>query len=418
MRAQFVIPILASILILGIIPFNDASAVTNDTKLTASDAAAGDQFGNSVSISGDTVIVGAPRDDDACLPTENTSCDSGSAYVFGRDVGGADNWGQVVKLTAFDAAAGDNFGVAVSISGDTIIVGAPFDDLFGDISAGSAYVFGRDVDGADNWGQVVKLTAFDSAAGDFFGRSVSILGDTAIVGAPGDDDACIPTENTSCDSGSASVFGRDVDGADNWGQVAKLTASDADLDDKFGFSVSISGDTAIVGADHNDDAGLDSGSAYVFVIPSGDCACFLTETAKLTASDAAADDLFGFPVSISGDTAIVGARSNDDVPFNSGSAYVFVKPGGAWAGSLTETTKLTASDAAAVDQFGNSVSISGDTAIVGAFGDDDAGTSSGSAYVFDLAKNLRENPCDALEKENPVEEKAQGKETAKENNDC
>jgi len=164
--------------------------------------------------------------------------------------GGANNWGQVAKPTAIGIATFSQFGISVSISGDTITVGANQDDDAGS-GSGSAFVFDRNQGGANNWGQVAKLTASDAAAGDFFGTSVSIFGDTITVGATRDNDA-----GTS--SGSAYVFDRNQGGANNWGQVAKLTASDAAANDFFGKSVSISGDTITVGS---------SGSAYVFFIP-------------------------------------------------------------------------------------------------------------------------------------------------------
>ncbi len=166
----------------------------------------------------------------------------------------------------------------------------------------------------------------------------------------------------------------------------KLTASDAALKDQFGFSVALSGDTALVGARRDDDAGSNSGSAYVFV-RSGTT---WTEQAKLTASDAAVDDRFGLGVALSGDTALVGAYRDDDAGSDSGSVYVFVRSGTTW----TEQAKLTASDAAADDRFGTSVALSGDTALVGAYLDDDAGSSSGSAYVYiDLAGGTRIPPA-------------------------
>jgi len=282
MRAQFVIPVLASILILSILFSVDSvfAVVTEEAKITASDAAAFDQFGNSISISGDTVIVGAAFDDD--VPSS-----SGSAYVFERDSGG--NWNEVAKLTASDAAASDFFGVSVSISEDIAIVGASSDDTAAGTDSGSAYVFVKPGGGwAGSLTETAKLTASDAAAGDLFGLSVSILGDTVIVGAPFDDSF----------SGSAYVFGRDVGGLDNWGQVVKLTAFDADAGDFFGRSVSILGDTVIVGAPNDDVNDVDtnavlvtsSGSASVFVKNGGTW----TQTAKLTASDAADFDLFGF----------------------------------------------------------------------------------------------------------------------------
>jgi len=335
-----------------LIPVNNAFAITEDFKITALDATASNQFGFSVSISGDRTIVGAVGDD-------NAGSFSGSAYIF--DFDGA-SWTQTAKLTALDAAAGDFFGFSVSISGDRAIVGAFGNDDAGS-SSGSAYIF--DFDGA-SWTQTAKLTALDAAAFDNFGVSVSISGDKTIVGARLNDDA-------GSNSGSAYIF--DFDGA-SWTQTAKLTALDAAASDQFGFSVSISGDKTIIGARLNDDAGRSSGSAYIFDFDGASW----TQTAKLTASDAAASDQFGISVSISGDRAIVGARLNDDAGSNSGSAYIFDFDGASW----TQTAKLTALDAATFDSFGVSVSISGDKAIVGALGNDDAGSSSGSAYIFDF----------------------------------
>ncbi|MFC2031990.1 PKD domain-containing protein [Chloroflexota bacterium] len=210
----------------------------------------------------------------------------------------------------------------------------------------------------------IKLTASDGAADDSLGLSVSIDGDTALVGAAGDDDKGVY-------SGSAYVY---VRSGTTWTEQAKLTASDGAADDFFGYSVSISGDTALVGAYLDDDNGSNSGSTYVYV-RSGTT---WTQQAKLTASDGAADDSFGYSVSISGDTALVGACYDDDNGSNSGSACVYVRSGTTW----TQQAKLTASDGAADDFFGYSVSISGDTALVGAWGDQDKGVESGSTYVY------------------------------------
>jgi len=329
-------------------------------KLTASDGEANAQFGYSVSISGDTAIVGAYGDDD-------NGSGSGSAYIFFRDQGGANNWGEVKKITANDGAAEDEFGYSVSISGDTVIVGARYD--FNNINrSGSAYIFSRDQGTADNWGEVKKLTAGDGTHNDCFGWTVSISGDTAIVGAPYDDD------NVAY-SGSAYIFFRDQNGADNWGEVKKITASVGEEYDRFGHSVSISGDTAIVGA-----FGVDGGSAYIFFRDQNGADNW-GEVKKITASDGEAGDLFGWSVSISGDTVMVGAYGGDDNGHDSGSAYIFSRD---WGGSNNwgEVKKITASDGAHDDSFGNSVSISGATAIIGAFYDGYNGTASGSAYVF------------------------------------
>ncbi len=203
------------------------------------------------------------------------------------------------KLLASDGAAGDYFGNSVSVSGDTVVVGAYFDDDNGS-GSGSAYVY---VCSDGVWTEVSKLTASDGAASDIFGSSVSVSGDTAVVGAYQDDDS----------SGSAYVY---VCRDGVWVEEARLTASDGAVDDRFGYSVSVSGDVAMVGACQDDDS---SGSAYVYVRSGG----VWTEASKLTASDGVASDLFGSSVSVSGDAAVVGASGDDDNGMSSGSGYIF-----------------------------------------------------------------------------------------------
>jgi hypothetical protein len=162
------------------------------TKLTASDAADWDFLGISVAISGDTVVVGAYFEDGA-------GSDRGAAYVYERNQGGADSWGQVTKLTASDTADDDRFGYAVAISGDTVVVGTHMEDGAGKYR-GAAYVYERNQGGADHWGQVTKLTASDAADMDYFGGSVAISRDTVVVGAYLQDGA-------GSDRGAAYVFG-------------------------------------------------------------------------------------------------------------------------------------------------------------------------------------------------------------------
>ena len=216
-------------------------------KLTAADAAAVDEFGWSVAIDGDNVVAGAIGDDDY----------TGSTYVFRTSDSGA-TYGQVVKLTAADAAAGDQFGISVAIDGDTVVIGAIGDDD-GGLSSGSVYVFrttdGGATTGGATYGQVAKLTAADAARDDCFGISVAIASDTVVVGATGDADG-------GSDSGSVYIFRTSDDGA-TYGQVAKLTAADAASSDRFGISVAIDGDTVVAGAIGDDDGGLSSGSVYV-----------------------------------------------------------------------------------------------------------------------------------------------------------
>jgi FG-GAP repeat len=236
---------------------------------------------------------------------------------------------------------------------------------------GGLYLFGSPVFAGTLVINEDKLIADDAEAGDNLGRSVAISGDTVVVGALNDADA-------GTQSGSAYVFVREPDGS--WSQQQKLTASDAAFAARFGKSVAIDGDTIVVGANGANSGIGDgdkvpfAGAAYVFV-RSGDV---WTQQQKLWASDPAGGEQFGESVAISGDTAVVGAPSDDDAGNNSGSAHVFVRSGTTW----TEEQILTASDAAAGDSFGNSVAVSGNTAVMGAPGDSDGGDFSGSAYVF------------------------------------
>jgi FG-GAP repeat len=325
-------------------------------KLTASDGTGQDYFGKSVAISGDTAIVGA------YLAVVGANSNQGSAYVFVRS---GTTWTEQQKLTASDGAAFDTFGRSVAVLGDTAIVGAQNHAVGANSNQGSAYVFVRN---GTMWTEQQKLTASDGATNDGFGSSVAISGDTVILGATGAD------IGAKLSQGSAYVF---VRSGTTWTQQQKLTASDGAADDRFGASVAISGDTVMAGATLDDiGANADQGSAYVFV-RSGTT---WTQQQKLTASDGAMNDSFGYEVTLSGDTAIVGAYL-DDIGANAdqGSAYVFVRNGMTWV----QQQQLTASDGAAFDYFGNSVSVSGDTAIVAAFAHDiGSNFGQGSAYVF------------------------------------
>jgi hypothetical protein len=277
-------------------------------------------------------------------------------------------WSQLQKLEASDAATGDAIGQSVAISGETIVVGGAPGDATEEASFGAAaYVFVRS-DGV--WSQQQKLQVSDRL--DLFGFDVAISGETIVVGAHGDDGTAGP------DQGSAYVF---VRSGGVWSEQQKLEASDAAAEEHFGFSVAISGETIVVGAGFNAgfaDGGSDQGSAYVFV-RSG---TVWSEQQKLEASDAAAGDLFGFSVGISGETVVVGAVLDDGAAgIDQGSAYVFVRSGGLWS----QLQKLEASDAATDDTFGRSPAISGGTIVVGAsFDDSDDGAfqDQGSAYVF------------------------------------
>jgi len=327
-----------------------AGSWSEGQKIVASDGAANDNFGLWVDFDGDTALIGAWNDDD-------NGVDSGSAYVL---IWTGTTWAFQAKLLASDGQAGDSFGSSVSISGDTALIGARWDDDNGN-KAGSAYVFTRT---GTTWTQQAKILPADGEAEDRFGGSVSLDGDTAIISAWFDND-------NGNGSGSAYVFIRT---GTTWTQQAKLIASDGQEGDDFG-DVSLCGDTALIGAALDDDNGVDSGSAYIFVRTG----TTWTQQAKLLASDGQAGDQFSrWAVSLDDDTALIGAEGDDDKGVDSGSAYVFTRTGTTW----TQQAKLLASDGEAGDYFGNSISISGDTALIGAEGDDDKGSNSGSAYIF------------------------------------
>ncbi len=342
------------------------------TKLTASDAMAGDLFGFSVALEGGVALVGAQNGD-------GNNTDSGSAYIFIHN--GSGNWAQQTKLTASDGAADDLFGgnVALSVlasSGNwtaTALIGAGEDNDNG-AGSGSAYVYEGNSTG--NWIELPKLTASDAATNDFFGTSVAIDGDNALVGA-------INGDGNNTNSGAAYLFKQNFSG--DWVEHAKLMASDGATDDLFGISVSVSQTdasgnyTALVGAAQDDDNNTDSGSVYVF---QQDGSGNWLEN-KLIASDGASNEFFGYSVALDGDVVLVGAYAeHDNGVFDLGSAYVFQHNG---SGNWTEQTKLTASDRATGDRFAYSVAIDGGTTLMGAYLDNDLGADSGSAYFFMLS---------------------------------
>jgi hypothetical protein len=276
---------------------------SQQAKILAPDGAAGDWFGHSVAISGTTVVIGA-RTDDASA----TKLDSGSAYVYTRS--GA-TWSQQAKLTASDTGGGDTFGHAVGIAGETIVVGANNDNFEpAPASAkGSAYVFVRS---GTTWSEQKKLMATDATTDDRFGSAVAIAGDTVLVGAKYDD-----KDTAKTNSGSAYTFTR---AGTAWTQQAKLEAADSTKDDFFGHSVALSGDTAIIGAFGDKVIDTNSGSSYVFTR----LGTSWTEQSKVTPLDAAKGDKFGSSVALAGDMAIIGAQFDDEGGLvDRGAAYVF-----------------------------------------------------------------------------------------------
>lgn len=334
---------------------------TQQAKVQASDATSGETFGSAVALSadGNMLAVGCPYDNDG-------GASAGSAYVFTRS--GA-TWSQQVKLQASDVAAGDNFGISVSLSasGNTLAVGSAYDDNSGGSDAGSVYVFVRS---GTTWTEQTRLQASDAALANRFGNSVSLSADgrTMAVGA-----------HNKSPGGYVYVY---MQIGVTWLEQTRLQASNPVANDRFGYSVALSADsnTVAVGAYVND-----GGSVYTYtaVVPNPAEITWL-EQRKLTASDAVMADIFGWSVAVSSDGNTLAASAiydDNSGGTNAGSVYVFTRSGTTW----TQEARIQAVDAAAYDYFGTSVALSanGNTLAVGAQGEDNlGGVDAGSAYVF------------------------------------
>ena len=305
------------------------------------------RFGSMVAISGDTILVGANRDD--ALGDR-----AGSAYVF-INVAGA--WANQQKLIAPDGKAFDFFGTALAIDGDTAFIGG----------GSGVYVFTRS---GVTWTFQEKLTPLDAVAGQNFGNVVSLSGDTLLVGAIGDD-------TMGADAGAAYVFARS---GTSWTQQAKLLGSDSLDGDNFGAGAAVFGNTALIGAPRDSEGmATETGSAYVFT-RSG---TVWTQQTKLVAPGGGTQDFFGFVLALSGNTALISSDLEDGPALNSGAAYVYTGAGASW----TLQARITASDAAAEDAFGWGVALDGDTAVIGAPTNSFAfpwTNRPGAAYVFSL----------------------------------
>lgn len=316
--------------------------------------AANDSTGFSVGISGDTAIVGVRGSG-----TNN----AGKALVYQRS---GTAWALQATLTSSTPSNEAAFGWSVGVSGDRAIVGALTDASLGYVS-GAAYIFERN---GGTWTQVARLVG-DSAPETGLGQSVAISGDYAVVGAP------LPPATTFTGPGHAFVYRRDQ--VSSWVLDATLSASDAVDFIEFGSSVSADGDKIVVGAKRGVVGGVVGGAAYVFRQSSG----VWSQEAKLSASDAAYHDFFGTSVAVSADRILVGAKEDDDKGDGSGAAYVFERD--VEQNLWLEVQKLTAPNGTEGDNFGLSVGLSGQRAIVGAWLADGAASTTGAAYVFRAA---------------------------------
>ena len=324
--------------------------------LKASDGPAGDRFGHSVAVDEEVLVVGVPGDHERVTGVANLFVRRNTEWDYRR-----------VLLDATDATPGGRFGTSVSVGQDTVVVGAPGTE--GGNDPGAAYVFIRPEEGWDSnytISSIAKLTIPDGPADGRYGYSVATDGNTIVVGAPG--------------AGAAYVYSRPESGWAHTSAPAKLTAPGGTADSRFGHGVSISGDSIVVGAP----GGGGPGVAYVFTKPDTGWADTAAAT-KLTASDGASGDRFGYAVSVSGGTVLVGAPGNESGE-GVGAAYVFTEPDTGWS-NTSASAKLTASDGAAGDLFGHAVSVSDEFIAVGAHGSDAIGRArgyrdSGAVYAF------------------------------------
>ncbi|MEA1920405.1 MAG: hypothetical protein U9N52_11225, partial [Campylobacterota bacterium] len=320
------------------------------------DSIASDNFGWSLSIDGDYIVVGAKNKDTA---------ETGSAYVYRRF--SDNNIALIKKIQHSDSKANDNFGYAVSISGDYISIGAINDDTNA-TNAGSVYLYKKDSN--DTITQLSKLYASDAQAQDLFGYSLSMDQGYLVVGA-------LHEDSRGNNAGSAYLY--KIQSDTNITQIAKIQPSDIEADDYFANAVSMDGDFIVVGAIGEDTTASHAGSVYLFKRNSDTS---VTQIAKIQAKDPTTDNAFGSSVSIKGVFIAVGAIGDDSIASGAGSAYLFkIKPDE----TLVQIAdKLTAHDAEANDNFGNAIAIDGDYVVVGAYREDTGSQSAGSAYVFNV----------------------------------
>ena len=403
----------------------DGTTWTQQAYLKASNPQSSDHFGYSVAISGDTLAVSAPREDSSATGVggnqfDDNAADSGAVYVFVRDGG---TWSQQAYVKASNTGAGDFFGWAVALSGDTLAVGAPMEDSNGGgvnggaqaddsaVSSGAAYVFVRN---GGSWSQEAYVKASNTRADTYFGWSIALSGDTLAVGSWGEDSNATGVNNgnqadvSAPGSGAAYVFVRE---GGTWGQQAYVKASNTDAGDSFGSRIALDADTLVVAAtgedgngvgvdgDQSDNNAVSSGAAYVFHRSGGTW----SQQAYVKASNTQEVDQFGIGVAVSGDVMAVTANledSNgvgvnspsqaDDSASASGAAYVYVRDGATWS----QRAYVKASNSDTFDNFGFSVAVDGDTVVVGAHyersgatgidgnQDDDLVDEAGAVYVF------------------------------------
>lgn len=342
------------------------SGWTQQAKLVPADGDENDAFGSAVALAGDIALISADTDEDP------SGSKAGAAYVFERT---SDGWAEAAKLAPNNGDRHDIFGrsVALAEDGGTALIGAPNDESPTGEDAVMAYVFKR---ASDGWTVVDSLFAADGDATNIYGVSVALAGGTALVGTPFDDSS--NGENV----GAAYMFERTNSG--RWTESAMIAPADSDSADRFGGAVALSekGDTALIGAQADDDPnGKNAGAAYVFERVGSEW----TEAVKLTPANGDTEDFFGASVALADDgtMALIGAYHDDDPTGESpgaGAAYLFEQTTTGW----TETATLASANGDALDRFGSSVALRGDTTLIGSPNAHPNGKRGGAAYVFDL----------------------------------
>ena len=317
------------------------SELSVNGKIQASDVQGEDYFGYSVSVSDNRIVIGAYKED-------TTDSNAGAVYIFDTD------GNELKKIQSSDIEVADSFGYSVSVSNNIIVVGAPYENASGLADAGSAYIF--DING----NEIKKIQASDAEASDQFGISVACSENRIVVGARYED---------STASGAGSVYIFDIHG----NQISKIQASDAETSDYFGNYVACSDNRIVVGAAYEDSTASGAGSVYIFDLNGN-------ELAKIQASDAQGDDLFGYSVACSDNRIVVGAAYEDSTASGAGAAYIFDLNG-------NELVKIQASDAQADDYFGTSISCTNNRIVVGAYSEDTTAAGAGAAYIFDIDGN-------------------------------
>jgi hypothetical protein len=350
--------------------------------LVSGQGAVSDDFGRAVAASTNYIAVGVPLEKVGGLR-------KGAVYIFECNAGGANHWGLATKLVVEQAPAGSAFGTSVAINGDLLVVGAPSEEIANDAGLGAVYLYQRRADETNHWTLLRKLLPSDGFGGGYFGDAVATSGDVLVVGASA---GKVGTYTV----GTGYVFERNQGGADNWGQIKKIQASDPKPSDLFGASVAVNGDTILVGAPHKDSGTNRSlGAVYVFqrlYVPR-----LWSQVAKVLPVDQTGVSRFGWSVAVSGDVGLVGSLSRVGDHVEQGTVYLLYRHAHI-PYSWEPTQRITLAEGADGDQFGWAVAMSDGVAAVGArYQDTDSVSNEGAVHLFTYsAKGISDSPLVTL----------------------